>query len=223
VSVDDDLDDDTLAVDGQEVEDVDEHIDARRVKDLFDARRQVREDRRAAKSEHHTNDTSLAECLAGYRQSVETYLMEAQSLLQQTPEGRHLWQKDSYGTLTLDVDTRGGGPHDDPEVRVPSRDEPGAEWVTAVKDIPDPVEIELTGLRSLLMLDDPVAQTFEITTRNGRHELETRVVPVREQPDWQALDDMVLTVNGYLAQLGVDLSVGGGTDGGANLDTSYRE
>lgn len=219
----DGLDNDTLAVDGQEVEDVDEHIDARRVKDLFDARRQVREDRRAAKSEHHTNNTSLSECLAGYRQSVETYLMESQSLLQQTPEGRHYWSQDSYGTLTLSVQTRGGGPRSDPEVRVPRREEPGGEWVTATDGVPDAVEIELTGLRSLLMLDDPVTRTFEITTRNGRHELETRVVPVREQPGWQTLDDMILTVNNYLAQLGVDLSVGGGGDGGANLDTSYRE
>jgi hypothetical protein len=193
-----------------EVDDPEEYVNTRRLRDLFDARQTVREDRRKAKDVIHfesgdgLRDREVA-ALTIYRQSVETYILESKSLLTATDRGTALWADAEFGKVRLELETRGVDGPAKPELFDPT----GEGWVEVPRgEAPEPTVIPLSGLSSLLRIDDPVTRTWNFTVTGtpprGSH---SKSVTGREQPSWQMLDQMVVSLNDYLSSLGIDLSV----------------
>lgn len=188
-----------------EIDDPDEYVKTRRLRDLFDARQAVREDRRKAKDiEHFEPDQTEVAALTVYRQSVESYILESKSLLTETDRGTALWGESSFGEVRLELDSRGVEEHGRPEVYDPT----AGGWVEVSHgDVPEPTVIEMTGFASLLRIDDPITRTFSYETRDSLGRRDTHRVTAQEQPSWEVLDQMVVSLNDYLSSLGVDLAV----------------
>lgn len=195
----------------EKIEDPEEYVATRRLKDIFDAREGVREDRRRAKGLMYEENSEMVG-RSVYRTGVETYISEVQPLLRRTDEGTRLWSETPFGSITFEPETRVQSQRVDVEVF------DGTEW-HRTRDPPEPTRIHLEGLQSLFELGDPITYTAEFDAVVGLSKRQTKQLRYREQPDWQVLDEMVLSVNDYLSKIGVELDISDGDDE-ANFDYS---
>lgn len=197
--------DDTLDV---EAVDVDDTIRRSRLTSLFDARDNCRLIREKVQTVAATENKSRVSANSHYRHAIETYVREVEPLFAQTDAGKRYWSTYDFGEITLSPDV---------EVRSPRRDDHDvyvlAETGQKLKqDLPEQV-MEVRGLNTLFELDSPIVTTFElaVSSRAFGKSSTMRTQTVRRQVPFKVLDRMYSAVNGYLAQIGIGVSVDEGS------------
>jgi hypothetical protein len=187
-----------------EAVDVDDTIRRSRLKSLFDARDNCRLIREKAQTVAATENKSRVAANSHYRHAIETYVREVEPLFAQTESGRQYWRAYDFGEITLSPDV---------EVRSPRRDDHDI-YVLAetgqklMQDLPEQV-MKVRGLNTLFELDSPMCATFElaVSSRAFGKNSTMRTQTVRRQVPFKILDRMYATVNGYLAEIGIGVSV----------------
>ena len=174
--------------DGVKIDDPEDYSTSTRLKQIYEARRELREMRRQAATHRHKHPRRA---LAYYRTGVESYLMEVDTLFQRNEEGRRLWSEEHFGTVTIE-------PPEPPET---------AYYTTNTYEKLDPVSYKIRGLESLFELDSEITHVFEMKKKHELRGTETKRVERSAPVPWNALNRMVTSTNSYLSDLGIGLDI----------------
>ena len=192
----------------EEVDDPEELIQTRRIRDIFDARKQVRSERQRAKElkllDPERRSVTYPEQL--YRQSVESYLSELRPLFLDSNLGETYWFDFDFGQIDV------GPPiyHDKQGYNSgPWVDKDGESYI--VDRIPQSKTVELDGLCYLFRLSDPIEITWNLTGRTPTTHLGTGGNKAQIQKSsyvhisFDRLDAVLNAANTYLAERGIEL------------------
>lgn len=183
---------DELDVDGDDVRD-------RRLKEVLKRKQEAVETRKDARMAVTLGSASHGEAESAYRAVLEAFITAIQPLLHKG-DGPHYWSEKEYGTLTL-------SPPGHAEQRG-LRD----RWVlpdgTKIKYRPDPVNIEIVGLKALFDLGDPIKMNQEIEVDRGHYGQCPETHTTVGQVTFGILDEMLIDLNNHIASLGIGI----GTD-----------
>ena len=219
----DELDDDADGDDGDDanditapevIEDPDSFIQSQRLKDIFNARRDVRKQRLKMKT--HAIDTDKAAQVTaakrGYRAAVETYLQELRPVFMGDKQGRDVWFGLDFGTLKVELPVQRETVGLNRERLVYRETKPNGETKKhKVCGRPEPKEIDLRGLNYLFELPEPIAVEFEWTnTSSGKWASSTHSKSITKRHDigFDRLDQIVNEANHRLQERGFDLELG---------------
>jgi hypothetical protein len=185
------------------VEDPEEFIEERRLRDIFEARDRLRERRITVKT---APDHKEYRAVSAYRSAVSNYLMEVEPLLARYEDGEALLFDVEFGCLRVEPDVE--------FTEWPA----GANTWTVEVDSGSEVEIEreqaeqadtrvfaMEGLVSLFNYPDPLLAQweFEQTYRGGEQVKYTHTKEA--QIRFGVLDRMARSINRFLADIGFEL------------------
>lgn len=193
-------DSDTISVEAVDTDDI---VRSRRLRAIFDAKSECREIRRKVQTLASDDRKATYSATSHYRHALETYVREVESLFSQTEAGRRYWTAYDFGEL-----------HVSPAVEyTPSRRRSGGQTRILAKtgshlaEDPPERQIDVTGLNSLFELPSPITFDAECMIQNSTRKPTRETVRVETQVDFQTLDEMYAVVNGYLAELGLDIEI----------------
>jgi hypothetical protein len=176
--------------------DVGEYHKKRRIKDLLDARKDVRDARMKVQQELHANRKySTYDARRHYRTALTGYLQELQPLMTITyPEvGKPYWEDLDLGTFRVFPPDATG--------KTPGH---GNTRVTK-DDLPPPKEYELTGLSSILTFPSPVIVEFDLPDLCDRIKGFDGDPITRSDIPRDNLDLAFQEANSFLAEIGLTL------------------
>lgn len=196
--------DETAAdTDGPEIEmetvGVDEMVRQERVRSIFQAKRDCREQRTKATNEAAVQDDKLGSII--FRNALESYIREVEPLFSKTEQGRRYWKTYDFGTLDL-------RPRHENTTR--TEKQYGVIEDANPKGGVSNTKMKLQGIQSLFDLETPVRVDFNIevpSTRRGYDHTYADVVSESHIPI-TSLDKMYAVTNGYLAEIGFGVEVG---------------
>jgi len=196
------------------IEDPDSYIQSRRLRDIFDARKQVRKQRLRAKTHYIDNNDSprgIRGAKRAYRAAVENYLAELRPLFLSDEQGKQVWFNLDFGTLQIEMPTeRETVGREQSRVVYKEVKADGSIRKHPMSNQPDPKIINLQGLNYLFELPEPIVAEFEfISTSSGRWGGGTNRHHVTTQHDigFDRLDAVVNEANHRLQQRGLDLDL----------------
>jgi hypothetical protein len=163
--------------------DIDDLVNSRRVRSLFDAREDCRKMRTEAKMK--TDGRGGEAAATAYRNVLESYVRECEPLFSKTENGRRYWTDYRFGTFKIKPTTE------------------------EIIDEPDENEVVVCGLNALYQLPSPPAVQIEIRTRSKRLGggcIAEEITAERQIP-FDILDRMYSAVNSYLNGLGLGIDV----------------
>lgn len=203
---------DGVAALGQEAKTPEEYVEQRRLRDIFDARQELRETRVLVDDARHEGKLRIA--ANAYRAALANYVTEVEPLLRQYERGVELLFDHHYGSVRIEpivehTETPCGPDKTlvkgtDREVRADHR--PSFEHT----------ELEIDGLEQLFELDSPIRRRFTVETPTGARES----VVVKTQLGFQTMDRMTRAVNVFLSEIGLELEPDPGEE---EADVDYSE
>ena len=193
----------------EEVADPQDYINQRRLKDIYDAKRELLKSRSEASelrinAKYGGSKDKFQAANELHREAAENYFLEISSLFHRNEAGREIWYQRDFGTITIHppytaADMRscsGGG------WKISDPNSVGDIWII---DIPDPKEVELVGIESLFQLPSQISKTFEYTVDEGHYGEVPKEETGTGMVSKSVLDNMVKVVDLYLDELGLDL------------------
>lgn len=188
------------AVEVEPIHDPEGYIQERRLKDVFDARKKVRERRLSAKQYQLESRGVNAdiEAVRIYRAAVENYLTELKSLFLEEKRGKNIWFNKEIGTIIVELpveakQTRRSGSktfiHNGTKLSLP----------------PEPKEIELVGLGCLFQLPEPLKVQFDVTKKYGMDTTYQDTIVHTSAIPFDHLDRIMNVANQYLSERGLEL------------------
>jgi hypothetical protein len=195
--------DDTPADVEVEAVDVGEAARNERVRSLFEARDRVREIRTETKLQRSGRETKRG--AAEYRAALETYVREAQPLLEKTTRGRELWSDETLGVVTVSLDTESFD-GDTNALKIAGTDR-------QISHDPGPVEVEVTGLKTLFGPGRPIQAEIPIPVpqvslgRRPNQRQRSEPYTVSRDLPFDILDEIFSATNSYLADIGLGIEV----------------
>jgi hypothetical protein len=193
-----------------------ELTEKRRLKDIFDARQELRETRTLAARARREGKLQLA--LSGYRATVANYVTEVEPLLWKYERGQELLRGTHFGHLRVAPKvTHTDRKHGADVVKVE-----GATDSYEVSEVPDGLGevVEVVGLEALFELGNPVRRSFEIPVERRHKRDRTESVTVVSQLTFRMLDRMTREVNVLLGNIGLELEPDDAGDGEVTFDYS---
>jgi len=175
----------------EQIDDPEDYGASERLKQIYQARRELREIRREAAT-HRKTDAKNA--VAYYRTGVESYLMELEPLFYTDKTGQQLWEEQYFGTVTISPPETADQPYY--QIGGPTL---------------EPVQYHIKGLNTLFQIDD-VAHVFEIEEENELTGSSAEKVRCTSPIPWDALNRMVSAANRYCTELGIGLDVADNSD-----------
>jgi len=175
----------------EQIDDPEDYGASERLKQIYQARRELREIRREAAT-HRKTDPKNA--VAYYRTGVESYLMELEPLFYRDETGMQIWEDWFFGTVTINPPKTADQPYY--QIGGPTL---------------EPVQYRIKGLNTLFQIDD-VAHVFEIEEENELTGSSAEKVKCTTPIPWDALNRMVSVANRYCSELGIGLDVADNSD-----------
>lgn len=187
------------------VHDPEGYVQERRLKDVFDARKKVRERRLAAKQyqlEHEDLDSNI-EAVRMYRAAVENYLSELKPLIFEEERGKHIWFNKKIGTLTIELPV---------QVKHGRNSQKYIYNGIKLSSKPKPKEIELVGIGCLFQYPEPLNVEFEVTKKVGLDTTYKETIVHTDAIPFDHLDRIMNIANEYLSERGLELDPEEDTD-----------
>jgi hypothetical protein len=183
-----------------EIDDPENYSSSERLKHIYEARRNLREMRTEAAARRRREPKRA---VSYYRSGVESYLMELDTLMRKHDPGPELLFKRDFGTVTIQTPGQWKKRH--------------GFWINKsigqnnknvkVSSLPEPKEVELNGLSSLIELPTPIKRTFEFQRHNELTGRSTVTVTATAHIPWETLNRMVSAINEFVSELGLGLDV----------------
>lgn len=197
--VPDEIDTDTENV---ELDLDDESVRDKRVQEILARKQECIDMRKDARMAVTLENAPKHKAESGYRATLEAYVAAIQPLLHQG-DGPDYWRTKNYGTLILSPPGR-------PADSIHQREKWELPDGETLPFKPDATEVEITGLKSLFDLGDPIRATVDVRVsqtglNRGRA---TEPYPTQGQLTFGMLDDMLIDVNNHVAACGIGI----GTD-----------
>jgi hypothetical protein len=194
--------------DGESIKDAEDIVIERRLKTIFDIRERLH-DLRTKFRLGQIDEMTETEALSGYRTLCDNYLMEIQPLLLKFDKGQELLNDHDFGAATVaPVVVKRELSHDTRmQLKFGNYGRENRTPMT-IQGAPDPrvKEFELTGLRSLWEMDDPLRARFSVPTLDaGTQATMPEEVWVTDQIGFDPLDRMVRQMNVFLSEIGFEL------------------
>lgn len=188
-----------------EIQDPDNYTTSTRLQHIFETRRQLREIRREASSHRHRVGSRKEKMRAVqyYRSGVESYVLEVDTLLRQHDPGPYLWDAKDYGTVTIQPP---GQFEKKPGYYQAKNVEVKPNVPLKVKNLPEPKEVDVIGLKWLFQADSPLSRSFDFPLQNHTTDGEY-TTSASACISWTTLNEMVSDVNSFLGELGIGLDV----------------
>jgi hypothetical protein len=191
------------------IADPDNYTTSQRLKQIYDARRDLRKMRREAakvRNNPSNNQSAKIEAVQYYRSGLESYLLEVDTLLRQHDPGPELWHDRRYGSVIIPPP----GDWDKKRGYYLSRNiKRGPNQPLKVESLPDPKEVPVTGLKWLFETGTPITRDFEFTVDS--HVIDETVTKTGSAVvSWQTLNKMATDVNSFLNEVGVGLEIDDG-------------
>lgn len=185
---------------GVEIDDPDNFSSRQRLKQIYQARRDLREMRTEAAAHRRTN---ALRALSFYRTGVEGYLMELDTLMRQHEPGPELLYGTDFGTVRIQVPgswEQRHGYYVNPDLGEKNK-------TLKVQSLPEPKTVPLKGLSTLIELPSPIKQTFEIRRMNELAGGSVVELTGTGRIEWETLNRMVTAMNEFVSELGLGLDV----------------
>jgi hypothetical protein len=190
-----------------EINDPDDFSTSSRLQQIYQARQELRQMRQEA-AQHRKQHPAKA--VMFYRTAVESYLMELDTLFTQNDDGRELWNRKQYGTVTIaPPGSYEPAPHTARAWRVEGigdHNNNNNNNALTIESKPTPKAVELTGLKSLFKTDSPIRVKFELETTE-KLTAQTVSVGAHGYVPWTSLNQMVMDANSYVSDLGIGLDI----------------
>jgi len=202
------VEDETADMEDVAAVDVDDIVRQKRLNSLFDSKKACKETRRKAQNLTTSEEGAEYEASSYYRHAIETYVRDAEALFSQSESGRAYWSTYDFGDFDVSPTVRQEqqpGDHGGTRQIVVKSD----GTTHAVRGEIPTETISVRGLNSLFELPSPISSTFKLVVsskRFGQRET-TLTTTVEQQIPFQILDKMYAATNGYLAEIGLDVSV----------------
>ncbi len=190
----------------EQIADSEDIVQSRRLNSIFDIRDNLRESRKVILMERYNNKGfNKFQALSGYRTLANNYLMELQPLLEKFEPGEKLLTERDFGSAYIV-----------PKYRVASSNTHGVgEKIeilhstgekTMVSQKPEPQEIELTGLKSIWKVADPLQTKLKLNKFDTQRQTTIpQPVTIKDQFSVQTTDRFVRSMNMFLSQIGFEL------------------
>lgn len=196
-----DADDDAPTDIEVEPVDIDELVNTRRVRSLFDAREDCRKMRTEAKMK--TDGRGGEAASTAYRNVLESYVRECEPLFAKTDNGRRYWTEYRFGTFKIKPETKpipGDGPGSGRQI---------AGSGEQIINEPEANTVDVRGLNSLFQLASPTAVQVQVRQRSKRlsEGYTAKNITAERQIPFDILDRMYSAVNSYLNELGLGIDV----------------
>lgn len=201
-------DTDTIAV---EAADTEEMVRNQRLRGLFEAKRDCRQIRRKAENAAttHTGDQdnpnrlrqNREDAATYYRNAIESYAREAETLFSLTEAGRQYWTTHDFGEVVVE----------------PENPAPNYDFEAPTETVP------VEGINTLFDVDNPITMEMDVYLEHQsmRHDgYKSKTMVVQHQIPFPVLDRIYATINGYLAEVGLDISLEVDNDDVAEVDYS---
>jgi hypothetical protein len=194
----------------ERIEDSEDYSKQRRLKSVFDIRKEIHETRRDIKFQTHKL-SQRHQAITAYRSLVESYLLEIEPLLRRYGDGEYYLTEYDFGRLTLAPETRSSDEITLHQVELyfPNRDnqyERNSDGWENVKEeyVPDPVAYDFTGLQSLFEAPDTLILHDEVKEDDSL-KAETYTYINKSQIPMSMLDEMVRVMNEFISDIGFEL------------------
>jgi hypothetical protein len=190
------------------IEDPDQLVNRLRIESIMNIRKGIHEKRLIVK-EARNQDRLLA--VSGYRSLIESYVLEVASLFSVYQEGLNLLKSKDYGIVGFQKDdliiesTKASlGRRYRLRVDNPDRDK---LWYVFRNHQFEGKSVDVTGLYSVIELDDPVEFNVDLISYTSAMYGTKREVTekVTMQIPLKTLDEMLIDMNLFLAQIGFEL------------------
>jgi len=189
------------------VHDPEGYIQERRLKEIFDARKEVRERRMEAKQYHLENENTprSLDAVRMYRSAVENYLSELKPLFMEEDKGKEYWYNVNVGVVEMELPVK---------ETLAGR---GGKTIykyngSKIARKPDSKEIELVGIGCLFTLPEPLTVEFDVTKKFGLDRTKLTSVAHTGAIPFAQLDRIVNLANQYLSDRGMELDPEDDTD-----------
>lgn len=195
------------------VRDPEEIINQRRAKSIFDIRDDMREKRKMVRLASHdrSTDISIYEAKSAYRALVDSYIIETEGLMRHYEPGPELLNSRDLGIMEIrprvvDKGNATKGRHINRKYTIDtSRDRNFSENQVHTDTDIDAKYFEFEGLLSLLEAPDPLQAQWEIEIYERFEGTTNKVHTVIRQVNYSILDNMVRSINNFLADIGFEI------------------
>jgi hypothetical protein len=194
----------------ERIEDSEDYSKQRRLKSVFDIRKEIHETRRDIKFQSHKLG-QRHQAITAYRSLVESYLLEIEPLLRRYGDGEYYLTEYDFGRLTLAPETRSsdGRTFHQVELYFPNRDNQYERntdgWENVMEEnVPDPVAYDFTGLQSLFDAPDTLI-LHDHVKEDDSYRSETYTYINKSQIPMTMLDQMVRVMNEFISDIGFEL------------------
>jgi len=183
-----------------EIDDPENYSSSERLKHIYEARRNLREIRTEAAARRRSQPKRA---VSYYRSGVESYLMELDTLMRKHEPGPELLHKKDFGAVTIQTPGEWEKRHGYWINRALGQNNKNLK----VSSLPEPKEVELKGLSSLIELPTPIKRTFDFQRQNELTGDSTVRVTATAHIPWETLNRMVSAINEFVSELGLGLDV----------------
>jgi hypothetical protein len=188
------------------VDDPESYIQTRRLQDIFEARKDVRDQRMIAKEHEIAYSDRPKEARKArrlYRASVENYLSELRPLFLSDELGKQYWFNLDLGSVSMDPSVYNGTYGDSTDVL---KYDDGDKTYVVTKE-PETKYIDLNGLNAVFELAEPVTASWTLKVKAPGRGRGPTGLPITEKFDigFTNLDAIVNEANSYLRERGIEL------------------
>lgn len=195
----------------ERIEDSEDYTVQRRLKSVFDIRRDIHQTRKEIRfASHKRNERYQAVC--AYRALAESYLLEIEPLLRRYGDGDYYLNQSNFGSVTIQPETRntstnrlGGVELFFPNAPIDNHKN-NSSWIRVNPDsVPESATYDLTGLTALFDVPDTLMLADQVRQSGDWNRSKEYTYVQKSQIPMSALDDMVRTMNEFLSDIGFEL------------------
>ena len=186
-------------LDPDKAKDPDDYVTQRRLRDLYDARKNLMARREKASELRITNGAFQGNRY--YRKSVENYIMEVQPLFFQFDK-EHLWHSEEFGSFKI------GPPTEDlmdSYRHLGKQIEHDGEKYTLAGEVPEAKTFYIRGFETLYNQPSPLEIEFEFEVQRQLTVSGSIIKRTQVAIPEHILDRMVFTANTFLSEHGLDI------------------
>lgn len=194
----------------EQINDTEDYIEARRYKQIYDARERVNEVELQAREATLQGHADGEQAALMYRAAVEQYIQELEAVSHNANrEFAEYWHEQPLGEIRISPIVGRSLNEDTVSSAAEHTVKIGGETVTAAKVEPTSETIELSGLADILNLPEQLSADFEIKQESYVRARSAKTITVTEPIGFDTLKRAFRLADALRSEMGIELSFDG--------------